>query len=196
WFSYDKVQLRWDVADLQTDLVGRTFLGLTVGCARCHDHKFDPIPNKDYYGLVGIFLSTKTLSSANSDGGINLVHLPETTAEVRRYADDLEKWEKRVAEAEAADKENQKQQAEVKKRIEALKAQPNNEESAELKAAELELAALKKRTGSAPDRQIAAFTRYMKPKLPQVYAAQDMEFPEDARIAVRGDAHQLGDVTP
>ena len=122
WFSYDKVQLRWDVADLQTDLVGRTFLGLTVGCARCHDHKFDPIPNKDYYGLVGVFLSTKTLSSANSDGGINLVHLPETTAEVRRYAGDLEKWEKRVAEAEAADKENQKEQAEVKKRIEALKA--------------------------------------------------------------------------
>src|SRR6266567_4329712 len=85
WFSYDKVQLRWDVADLQADLIGRTFLGLTVGCARCHDHKFDPIPNKDYYGLVGILLSTKTLSSSNSDGGVNLVRLPETTAEVRRY---------------------------------------------------------------------------------------------------------------
>src|SRR4030095_2429887 len=150
WFSYDKVQLRWDAADLQADLVGRTFLGLTVGCARCHDHKFDPIPNKDYYGLVGIFLSTRTLSSSNSNGGINLVRLPETTAEVRRYADDLEKWDKRVAEVEAFDKENQKQQAEVKKRIEQLKAQPKSEESAELKAAEQELADLKKTTGSPP----------------------------------------------
>lgn len=197
WFSYDKVQVRWDVADLQADLVGRTFLGLTVGCARCHDHKFDPIPNKDYYGLVGIFLSTKTLSSSNSEGGINLVHLPETAATVRRYAEDLEKWEKRVAEVEAADKENQKEQAELKKRIEQLKAEPEYKENdAEVQAAEKQLAALKKKSGSAPDRQIAPFTRYMKPRLPEVYAAQDMEYPEDARIAIRGDAHQLGDITP
>ena len=53
WFSYDREQLRVDVADLQVDLVGRTFLGMTVGCARCHDHKFDPIPNKDYFALGG-----------------------------------------------------------------------------------------------------------------------------------------------
>ncbi len=195
WFSYDKVQLRADVADLQADLVGRTFLGLTVGCARCHDHKFDPIPNKDYFGLVGIFLSTKTLSSSNSNGGINLVPLPETTADVRRYADDLEKWEKRVAEVEAAEKENRKEQAELKKRIDGLKLKGEGNE-AEIAAAEKQLATAKKKSGSASDRQIAAFTRYMKPKLAEVYAAQDMEYPEDARIAVRGDAHQLGDSTP
>jgi hypothetical protein len=41
------------------DNVGRTFLGLTVSCARCHDHKFDPIPTRDYYGLYGIFHSTR-----------------------------------------------------------------------------------------------------------------------------------------
>ena len=199
WFSYDKVQVRWDVADLQADLVGRTFLGLTVGCARCHDHKFDPIPNKDYYGLVGIFLSTKTLSSANSEGGINMMRLPESTEIVRRYAENLEKWDKRLAEAEAADKENQKQQAEVKKRIEELKAESDaskSESSDALKAAESELAGLRKKTGTAPDRQFLPFTRYMRPRLPEVYAAQDMEYPEDARIAMRGDAHQLGESTP
>src|SRR4029079_7013019 len=38
---------------------GRTFLGLTINCARCHDHKFDPITNEDYYGLYGIFHSTR-----------------------------------------------------------------------------------------------------------------------------------------
>ena len=40
------------------DNVGRTFLGLTVGCARCHDHKFDPIPTADYYALYGMFASS------------------------------------------------------------------------------------------------------------------------------------------
>ncbi|MCA8990306.1 MAG: DUF1549 domain-containing protein, partial [Planctomycetaceae bacterium] len=41
------------------DNLGRTFLGLTLSCARCHDHKFDPITNRDYYGLYGIFHSTR-----------------------------------------------------------------------------------------------------------------------------------------
>ena len=40
------------------DVVSRGFLGLTVGCARCHDHKYDPIPTKDYYALAGVFLNT------------------------------------------------------------------------------------------------------------------------------------------
>ena len=41
------------------DATGKAFLGLTVGCAQCHDHKFDPIPTKDYYSLLGVFTSTK-----------------------------------------------------------------------------------------------------------------------------------------
>jgi hypothetical protein len=50
-----------DIADDQIDVVGKAVLGLTVSCARCHDHKFDPIPTRDYYSLAGIFLSTETL---------------------------------------------------------------------------------------------------------------------------------------
>ncbi|HEY7290092.1 MAG TPA: PSD1 and planctomycete cytochrome C domain-containing protein [Vicinamibacterales bacterium] len=42
----------------RVDVVSRGFLGLTVGCARCHDHKYDPIPTKDYYSLAGVFLDT------------------------------------------------------------------------------------------------------------------------------------------
>ena len=56
----DKEKLVLDTVDEQIDLVGRTFLALTVGCARCHDHKFDPIPQRDYYALAGIFRSTKS----------------------------------------------------------------------------------------------------------------------------------------
>jgi len=61
----DKEQLTMDVIDEQIDTVGRAFLGMTLGCARCHDHKFDPVPTTDYYALAGIFRSTKTLVHAN-----------------------------------------------------------------------------------------------------------------------------------
>ncbi|MFL5245470.1 MAG: PSD1 and planctomycete cytochrome C domain-containing protein [Gemmataceae bacterium] len=57
----DKEKLLTDIVDDQIDVVGRTFLGLTIACARCHDHKFDPIPTEDYYGLAGIFFSTHIL---------------------------------------------------------------------------------------------------------------------------------------
>lgn len=48
-----------DEWDERLDTVSRTFLGLTVACARCHDHKFDPVTSKDYYALAGIFASTQ-----------------------------------------------------------------------------------------------------------------------------------------
>ena len=47
-----------DQLDDRIDTLTRGFLGLTVACARCHDHKFDPIPTKDYYALAGVFAST------------------------------------------------------------------------------------------------------------------------------------------
>ena len=58
----DPDKMRRDIADEQIDTTGRAFLGMTLGCARCHDHKFDPISAKDYYGLAGIFMSTRTLT--------------------------------------------------------------------------------------------------------------------------------------
>ena len=51
-----------DVVDEQIEATTRAFLGLTVACARCHDHKMDPIPQRDYYALSGIFRSTQTCS--------------------------------------------------------------------------------------------------------------------------------------
>jgi hypothetical protein len=61
----DKPTLEMDVIDEQLDTIGKSMLGLTVGCARCHDHKFDPIPQKDYYALAGILKSTRTLIHDN-----------------------------------------------------------------------------------------------------------------------------------
>src|SRR5262245_17975305 len=53
---------RMDVVDEQIHAVSKVFLGVTVGCARCHDHKFDPIPTADYYAMAGVFRSTEMLS--------------------------------------------------------------------------------------------------------------------------------------
>src|SRR5207245_10100193 len=58
----DKPKMYYDIVDEQIDVTGRAFLGLTIACARCHDHKFDPIPTKDYYGLASIFASSKQLA--------------------------------------------------------------------------------------------------------------------------------------
>ncbi len=49
-----------DLADEQIDAVSQAFVGMTIACARCHDHKFDPISQREYYAMAGIFLSTDT----------------------------------------------------------------------------------------------------------------------------------------
>ena len=57
----DEKNQRMEIADEQLDTIGRAILGQTLGCARCHDHKFDPIPTADYYALAGIFTSTQVM---------------------------------------------------------------------------------------------------------------------------------------
>lgn len=64
----DKKALDLDAADEQLDTLGKAFLGQTIGCARCHDHKFDPIPTRDYYAMAGILLNTQTLIHSNVSG--------------------------------------------------------------------------------------------------------------------------------
>src|SRR6185503_2010397 len=59
----DEGKMEMDIVDEQLDTFGRVFLGLTLGCARCHDHKFDPIRTEDYYALAGIFQSTRTMEN-------------------------------------------------------------------------------------------------------------------------------------
>ena len=49
----DKTVLEMDIIDEQMDTMGKAFMALTIGCARCHDHKFDPIRTEDYYGMAG-----------------------------------------------------------------------------------------------------------------------------------------------
>ncbi len=74
----DQEQFQLDRIDDQMDTLGRATIALTLGCARCHDHKFDPIAQTDYYAMAGIFASTKTLSGQQSrQGGSKQYHHPE-----------------------------------------------------------------------------------------------------------------------
>ena len=61
----DKTILEMDIIDEQLDTIGKSFMALTLGCARCHDHKFDPISTQDYYGLAGILKNTKSVVHSN-----------------------------------------------------------------------------------------------------------------------------------
>ena len=62
----DKKRMLYDVYDEQIEVVSKAMLGMTIACARCHDHKFDPILTRDYYSLAGIFASTRSFSDAES----------------------------------------------------------------------------------------------------------------------------------
>jgi hypothetical protein len=79
-------KLLMDVADEQIDVTSKSFLGLTVSCARCHDHKFDPIPTRDYYAMAGIFRSTLTVNRTAGSGAQFFSERPLGTAsEIERF---------------------------------------------------------------------------------------------------------------
>jgi len=73
----DKELMAMDVVDDQIDVLGRSLMGLTLACARCHDHKFDPVLTSDYYALAGIFRSTVSVRDMNK----NPSYWPEQTLE-------------------------------------------------------------------------------------------------------------------
>ncbi len=106
----DKEKLLTDIADDQVDVVSRAFLGLTVACARCHDHKFDPISTRDYYGLAGIFFSTHILPNVGpKTNGPPMLHIPlESAAERARREEHgrrLADLEGRIKQTLAAEKQ-------------------------------------------------------------------------------------------
>jgi hypothetical protein len=108
-------QFELDVADEQIDVVSQAFLGITAACARCHDHKFDPIPQHDYYALAGIFRSTQTCYGTvqfiqsnrpsptlplSKDSGVPAGTTEKLTAEERtRIEKQIEDLNKQISEA-------------------------------------------------------------------------------------------------
>jgi hypothetical protein len=99
----DKEQLRMDIVDEQIDIVGKAFLGMTLGCARCHDHKFDPIPTADYYALAGIFRSTHSLTPGNVSGWVKtpLPLSPDQQQQLETHREQVQSLEKEVGQYQA-----------------------------------------------------------------------------------------------
>ena len=94
----DKHKVYTDIVDDQVDVVGRAFLGLTVACARCHDHKFDPISTADYYALAGFFFSSHILEKFQPPtNGEKLMRIPLESPQEKK---NREGWKRQLAAVE------------------------------------------------------------------------------------------------
>ncbi|MCS6866116.1 MAG: DUF1553 domain-containing protein [Gemmataceae bacterium] len=100
----DKKMLRMDVVDEQLDVISKGFLAQTVSCARCHDHKFDPIPTRDYYALAGILRNAKALEHANVSKWVEvpLPMEPAQEAAVKKHEAEVAALQAKIAAAKKA----------------------------------------------------------------------------------------------
>ena len=199
-FDMDREKLAMDIVDLQIDAVGRTFMGMTMGCARCHDHKFDPITAKDYYALAGIFKSTKT-TSGNS---VHQTDLPQSAEEIAAYASAKQAWDNREKELTTEKEDAAKKIAELEKQIAAISepvaqaapSGPNDEKTVaeQKKELEKEIRKLRGRIGGI-DGDLS-FWRQITPTVKRALAAADQEKPANVKVNLRGNVHVLGEESP
>ncbi len=191
----DKAQLRMDVIDNQLDTLGRAVLGLTVGCARCHDHKFDPIPQREYYALAGVFQSTQTLE-ARMSGVFSDVHrtlLPETPAELAARAEALARW--RQDYARMREEQRQAEQRRDRLKAELEKAKSGDGDPAAWKDLQERAAAATKQAAKLK-QETGRMRHYAKPSPPMAPALADRPVPSDAAIRLGGAPHSLGEKVP
>jgi cytochrome c553 len=151
------------------DTLGRATMGLTMSCARCHDHKFDPIPTRDYCALYGFFESTVYPSTRS---GMNTT-VPLLTPEARAQllGDLAEPIAKLDAKIESISREIDKLTG---------MAMPVKEKEAELEVLEKEIAKLKKTL----------------PEMPDAYAVIDDSKPKNATLQIRGEQQKKGEQIP
>jgi cytochrome c553 len=127
----DEKKMEMDIVDEQLDTVGQAFMAITLGCARCHDHKFDPFTQEDYYSLAGVFVSTKTM---------------EHFKKIARWHENL-----LASPVEAAKhEEHQKKVAKLNEAIKKLMPKTDEASKAELKKLKEELAAAEKNAPELP----------------------------------------------
>jgi len=98
--NQNKSQLDMDIVDEQLDVIGKSLLAQTIACARCHDHKFDPIPTSDYYAMAGIFKNIQGLKHANvsTNMEIPLPILEESKRELEIHSSAVTKLQSEISE--------------------------------------------------------------------------------------------------
>jgi hypothetical protein len=190
----DKPQLQMDTIDQQLEMIGRGMLGLTLGCARCHDHKFDPISLQDYYGMAGILKSTRTLHGKYKPDGVfsdvNKVSLVEADDERKQREAKLRLYEEEIAALQkvlAGLKESAAQLKDHQANNDKDKDKEKDQDKEKREELDSKIQSLEIRIG---------LLEFNKPLPPFAYAVQDQEKPEDCHIAIRGNAHQLGKEVP
>jgi mono/diheme cytochrome c family protein len=180
-----KVRFDMDNVDEQIDAVSRSVLGLTVSCARCHDHKFDPIPTSDYYALAGIFTSTDNCAGVRNKmggGGLDyfnpsmLVTLTSDLPPVPK-----EEIEKKKAERDQAKKEWDEIRGTPKGLARAANGQPT-QRPFRLKYERLEAEFLSMTEPAARGHA--------------VHGVRDAKKIADTEIRIRGEAEKLGPTVP
>ncbi len=188
----DKPKLRIDVADQQVDKVGRAFLGMTLGCARCHDHKFDPIPQRDYYAMAGFFFSTETVVKA--EWGVwswpTVAELPESERQQAERLAQAERHRQRIA---AMKMERDKLQASKAEIDATLKKEGAADDSNRLALAKVQTEQAERLKALDRDIQHAEF---FAPAPPKAFAVHDVAEPADMQITIRGNAYTLGERVP
>lgn len=185
----DKEVTRWNVIDEQIDTLGRAFLGLTLGCARCHKHKFDPVSLNDYYGLAGIFSSTRTLKKPKAKDSMSKwqpVPLPVGEKEAERLKAAFAKKKT------AAYKHKKKALAyvdELEQQMKKLQSQVARDRKRE---AVLEKKLVKaKFDGDTASGESSVLGGYLT-ALPMALAVNDMGEVHDENIRIRGQTHTKG----
>lgn len=174
-----------DLADDQIDVTSRAMLGLTVACARCHDHKFDPIPTKDYYSLAGIFRSTDTRYGAGPNGKVPgndpLKNLLAIGGNAEQVVQEHREHEKLIADLT-------KQQNSLAKKITQLTKKDNPAAKTQLAAARAELTKVKNRLATAKKRKL--------PDLQFAMGVREAKKIVDLNVLIRGEVGKRGEAAP
>ncbi len=139
------VEYQMDVVDDQINTVCGATLALTVSCARCHDHKFDPIPTTDYYALAGIFLSTEplygTIKQKYSNNPTDLLPIGPGALEMHAAAEGHEKQIQEVETPLVASREELKKATEAELQATAAKVDTESRLAAATAMLEVEVSA-------------------------------------------------------
>jgi len=182
-------QFQADLIDEQIDVTTRVFLGVSVACARCHDHKFDPIPQADYYALAGIFQSTETcfggVRSQRNRHPSNLLVLPvddPNPSDTPLSKDEL---------AELLRRRDEVQQQAAEARRAAFRPQPGGTNP----QANLANQFILDQQATQLTTRINSVDENGQP-LTVCMGVQDRPQPQDARLLIRGEIDQQAQTVP